>query len=89
MKFKKLVKSEENFNLDSELNSFIENIKTDEETLESWINNFSDTNVETLQRYLKVWPSWFKEDLDKYSKIIAKRLCQYKALKQLNDSKSK
>lgn len=89
MKFTKVVKADENFDLDLELSKFIEDLKADNEGLNEWINQYSKDDVEHLKDVLKFMPMFIKEDLVKYRKLIAKRINQYKAVKQIIENSSK
>ena len=89
MKFTKVVKAEENFDLDLELSKFIEDLKADNEGLNEWINQYSKDDIEHLKDVLKFMPMFIKEDLVKYRKLIAKRINQYKAVKQIIENSNK
>lgn len=89
MKFTKVVKADENFDLDLELSKFIEDLKADNEGLNEWINQYSKDDIEHLKDVLKFMPMFIKEDLVKYRKLIAKRINQYKAIKQIIENSSK
>lgn len=89
MKFTKVVKADENFDLDLELSKFIEDLKADNEGLNEWINQYSKDDIEHLKNVLKFMPMFIKEDLVKYRKLIAKRINQYKAVKQIIENSSK
>lgn len=89
MKFTKVVKADENFDLDLELSKFIEDLKADNEGLNEWINQYSKDDIEHLKDVLKFMPMFIKEDLVKYRKLIAKRINQYKAVKQIIENSGK
>lgn len=89
MKFTKVVKADENFDLDLELSKFIEDLKVDNEGLNEWINQYSKDDIEHLKDVLKFMPMFIKEDLVKYRKLIAKRINQYKAVKQIIENSDK
>ena len=89
MKFTKVVKADENFDLDLELSKFIEDLKADNEGLNEWINQYSKDDIEHLKNVLKFMPTFIKEDLVKYRKLIAKRINQYKAVKQIIENSGK
>lgn len=89
MKFTKVIKSDENFDLDLELSKFIEDLKSDNEGLNEWINQYSKDDIEHLKDVLKFMPMFIKEDLVKYRKLIAKRINQYKAVKQIIENSGK
>ena len=89
MKFTKVVRADENFDLDLELSKFIEDIKADNEGLNEWINQYSKDDIEHLKDVLKFMPMFIREDLVKYRKLIAKRVNQYKAVKQIIENSGK
>lgn len=89
MKFTKVVKADENFDLNLELSKFIEDLKSDNEGLNEWINQYSKDDIEHLKDVLKFMPMFIKEDLVKYRKLIAKRINQYKAVKQIIENSGK
>lgn len=89
MKFTKVVKANENFDLDLELSKFIEDLKVDNEGLNEWINQYSKDDIEHLKDVLKFMPMFIKNDLVKYRKLIAKRINQYKAVKQIIENSGK
>ena len=89
MKFTKVVRADENFDLDLELSKFIEDLKSDNEGLNEWINQYSKDDIEHLKDVLKFMPMFIKDDLVKYRKLIAKRINQYKAIKQIIENSDK
>lgn len=89
MKFTKVIKADENFDLDLELSKFTEDLKADNEGLNEWINQYSKDDIEHLKDVLKFMPMFIKEDLVKYRKLIAKRINQYKAVKQIIENSGK
>lgn len=57
--------------------------------MNEWINQYSKDDIEHLKDVLKFMPMFIREDLVKYRKLIAKRVNQYKAVKQIIENSGK